>query len=486
MSHETRKTPALQYINEFVALVCAPDLLEANLFRNAAEITESFGAWAALRKHAFPFVDSAIDLQASERTAKKRFADSLSPGEPGEIAAKCHEGFEDVIVCVGDGYRPQTGALCAFLAPKAWQVLSVDPMLEYDSYLDRICVSKTSATQASHIDSWKSISRLTMCRARIQDVCIRAKRVIFVLVHAHVSIDDCMKALDADTRVVAFLAVPCCDWSDKQESLWSEPACITYADLAMASEKNFVRVWRSGGGWGLKKLLDVAPFAAAQEACRGTEVVLQPASMKRLFGTALSKHFAADASALLLSTQFIVGRIAGVRRVGLAVFYDLVDLPAPAPGARIHSARLIAHTSECGSSHWDDYLQWYVHWVQLNTAAQRDRKLLPTAEDRKRYQDNRMQLLVNPDNRGVASAEWAYNLRSGDVLFVPVAPDLAGLMGSSSTLEEATVALSRARWIANPETLQLLFSPTIINVDGCGADTATATSTMATRRRVCR
>src|SRR5579872_7431860 len=43
--------PALRYLNEFTKLKCAPDLLAWGLFPNAKEITESLGAYNAIRKH---------------------------------------------------------------------------------------------------------------------------------------------------------------------------------------------------------------------------------------------------------------------------------------------------------------------------------------------------------------------------------------------------------------------------------------------------
>lgn len=41
-----------RYLDEFVRCRCAPDLLARKLFPNAKEVTESFAAYAAVRKHA--------------------------------------------------------------------------------------------------------------------------------------------------------------------------------------------------------------------------------------------------------------------------------------------------------------------------------------------------------------------------------------------------------------------------------------------------
>ncbi|HUS51341.1 MAG TPA: hypothetical protein VMZ91_14325, partial [Candidatus Paceibacterota bacterium] len=45
------KKPSLRYLNEFTRLKCGSDLLRSKVFPNAKEITESMGAYNALRTH---------------------------------------------------------------------------------------------------------------------------------------------------------------------------------------------------------------------------------------------------------------------------------------------------------------------------------------------------------------------------------------------------------------------------------------------------
>ncbi|CAF3435354.1 unnamed protein product, partial [Rotaria sp. Silwood2] len=76
----------LEYLDEFLQLRCASDLISMGLFPNAKEITETFAIWSALRRYIFP---------------------QLSTSTTSSI-----DNDRNAIIVVGDGMTPRTAALC--------------------------------------------------------------------------------------------------------------------------------------------------------------------------------------------------------------------------------------------------------------------------------------------------------------------------------------------------------------------------------------
>lgn len=89
------KRPSLRYLDEFIGLNCAGDLLRLGLFPNAKEITESLACF---------------------RAAVKCFGGMTSCGRD-DITA----------VVVGDGVGPRTAIL--FSLRTRWNAISIDPVL---------------------------------------------------------------------------------------------------------------------------------------------------------------------------------------------------------------------------------------------------------------------------------------------------------------------------------------------------------------------
>ena len=96
------KRPTLRYLDEFMRLTCATDLLLWKVFPNAKEITESMAAYSALRRF--------CTLSLSDSSV--------------------------VCVVVGDGCTPRTGALIACRSD--WSVWSIDPRLKRESRVRRL------------------------------------------------------------------------------------------------------------------------------------------------------------------------------------------------------------------------------------------------------------------------------------------------------------------------------------------------------------
>lgn len=172
-----------RHLNEFLASKCAPDMLTLKLFPNTKEITESMGAYNAVRR--------VLRWDLSDRT----------------------------ISCfvVGDGCTPRTGALFAFRS--AWQVTSIDPALK---------------------GAWNKIDRLTVIPKRIEDAGpfnVDGDALI-VAVHSHAELQPCLDRIRA-RGTLAVVALPCC--VDLQ--IPGVAPSKVYDDLAVWSPKREVRVW---------------------------------------------------------------------------------------------------------------------------------------------------------------------------------------------------------------------------------------------------
>lgn len=170
-----------RYLDEFLSIHCGSDLMTRKLFPNSKEITESFGAFNAVRKFLHSYsLDEGVTLLA-----------------------------------VGDGHSPRTGA--TFAMRTGWNCYSVDP-------------------DAKEGVDW-NVERLTVLRAKIEDVKIPGKRVVIVAVHSHAtlraSIDACTEAED-----IAVVAIPCCVRLELPE-----PPDHEAPDFAISSPERTIKVW---------------------------------------------------------------------------------------------------------------------------------------------------------------------------------------------------------------------------------------------------
>lgn len=160
-----------RYINRFMGMKAAPDMLIRGLFPNAKEITESFGAFEATK---YLPVDWKDDI---------------------------------AVVCVGDGHTPRTGAVFAFCTK--WECVSVDPMLKVNK-------------------AW-NVDRLTTKRFKIQDTFLEFdKPCIICMVHAHVMVSETLPYIKAPIRHLITMeccvnlehkAIPVADYED--DNIWS-------------------------------------------------------------------------------------------------------------------------------------------------------------------------------------------------------------------------------------------------------------------------
>jgi len=172
----------LRYLNEFVQMRCAPDLLKAQIFPDAKEISESMGMYSAMRDilpHlGWQWADPSISI---------------------------------VVVC--DGHTPRTAAL--FAMRSKWQTYSIDPCLRNRQW---------------------NINRLTCYRCKVE-ACplVVTGKTVLIMPHAHVNISDCLNVVP---NVNAVIALPCCF-----PITWDKEPYREYVDENIHSEKNTVKIW---------------------------------------------------------------------------------------------------------------------------------------------------------------------------------------------------------------------------------------------------
>ncbi|TMW65548.1 hypothetical protein Poli38472_008190 [Pythium oligandrum] len=192
---------SLRYLDEFVRkLQCAPKLLEHQLFPDAKEITESMGLFNAVRRYLI--------------------RENHDEGHDNT------DGRADGIVVVGDGNSPRSAALFAYRL-RQWKCYSIDPAMEQDT--DRA-------------EKWSSIDNLVVIRNKIENVRIRLRRVVLVLVHAHVTLDQAMSAVDAE-ELAGLVTMPCCNWYGQQEEFFGRHPDLVYDDFSILSDHRELRVW---------------------------------------------------------------------------------------------------------------------------------------------------------------------------------------------------------------------------------------------------
>jgi hypothetical protein len=159
-----------RYIDEFVRLTCAPDLLKHNLFPNGKELTESMGMFAFVRKYLW---------------------DVLRPDDSRVN-----------VMVVGDGHRARTGAM--FAMRTRWHVVSIDPAMTPVYGINRLSCVPVKVETLDPVDL--------------------GPFSLLVTVHSHAPLDKMLATLDT----AYWVDMPCCQdtmggWSRQVEdpSIWS-------------------------------------------------------------------------------------------------------------------------------------------------------------------------------------------------------------------------------------------------------------------------
>lgn len=190
----TFRKPSLRYLDEFIKLKCAPDLLLNKLFPNAKEITESMAVFNAYRKNL------------------------MFSYTPNEENTTC--------IVVGDGVVPRTGAV--FAMRTKFDVISVDPQMR--------C-----------FNPFITIKRLTPMKSRAEEIYYGSSfdKLIIVAVHSHAPLDKVIKRIEKTTNIKEFviISMPCC-YEDNIEHLDTITKIISYNDWGIHSEKRRINIYK--------------------------------------------------------------------------------------------------------------------------------------------------------------------------------------------------------------------------------------------------
>lgn len=79
-----------------------------------------------------------------------------------------------------------------------------------------------------------------MIRNKIENVRISLRRAVIVLVHAHVTLEQALGAVDAE-QVAGVVTMPCCNWYSRQEQLFGRHPDLVYDDFSILSDHREVR-----------------------------------------------------------------------------------------------------------------------------------------------------------------------------------------------------------------------------------------------------
>lgn len=183
------KKPSDRYLDEFLRLKCARDMIGFKLFPNIKEITESFGIYNAVRTH-------LRELKLNDPNIN--------------------------LISVGDGRTPRTAATFAFRS--AWQCWSIDPLL------DRI-----------NNYHWNGIHRLITIQSNIEDIGreVFGKYIgILVHCHSHAKLSTSLSVLQNNFNIEAAISMPCCVPDDIGVPTHS------YADWDVHSPKRTINIYR--------------------------------------------------------------------------------------------------------------------------------------------------------------------------------------------------------------------------------------------------
>ena len=179
------RKPSIGYLDELCRLRCGGDLLEMDVFPNAKEITESFGAYEAVWRY--------LDVDRNDPDVH--------------------------VYCVGDGTTPRTGATFAYRS--RWTVESIDPAMGWKL-------------------KWAGIKRLRVQPYKVEQLGLapRPRRSIIVAVHSHANLQACVRILRGEHQTDV-VAMECC----VPLALHRRPD-VEYEDPKILSPKRKIAIWR--------------------------------------------------------------------------------------------------------------------------------------------------------------------------------------------------------------------------------------------------
>jgi hypothetical protein len=158
---------------------------------------------------------------------REQLSDAFRPDDPSVL-----------LVCVGDGLTPRTAGLFCFRTK--WKCISVDPLMR-----GPLGFHSDETRWSEHIE------RLTVRRARLQDAAPSpagkwvGERVLLVLPHAHIALDECLEYVRWSAQLGA-VVMPCCNWYLGAKGCG--PPLYEEDDLGVVSPHRQVSVWKWAPG----------------------------------------------------------------------------------------------------------------------------------------------------------------------------------------------------------------------------------------------
>lgn len=186
-SHSKKRS--YYYLDRYISLRCSAEMQELNLFPNAKEVTES---WAML--------EAVVKILKIDSTINRNSEETL-------------------VIVVGDGHKPRTAALIAFMSK--FHCISVDPLMNFNRE--------------------KDVNRLQVIKERIEDIFIETekyKNVIILMPHSHAKLEDVEKGIQKHPKTW-IVTMPCCVPHNFPSN------CIEYQDNFILSPKNHIKIWNN-------------------------------------------------------------------------------------------------------------------------------------------------------------------------------------------------------------------------------------------------
>ena len=221
-----------RYVTELLKLACAPELVRLRLFPDAKELTESFAANNAARSF----------LWSKNAAGRARV-------DPADAAVTC--------VAVGDGTRPgrrrcsrsSPGGTASRWTRRWWSGASGakarrrrrgDDGGDGDGDDDG---GGDGDRPGVPTGAWGGVRRLRAFRKKIQEVRVECEKAVLVLVHAHVSLAECLAQVQTRSGRCSAVILPCCNWYQKLRHPEGAPPLAEYDDGSVASPQRTVRVF---------------------------------------------------------------------------------------------------------------------------------------------------------------------------------------------------------------------------------------------------
>jgi len=221
----------LTYVDKVFGLDCFKELVRLGIFESAKDISESMGALQACARHGFPNMDS--DSKEAKEGGKSTKTTTQEQWRRPKVLA----------VNIGDGQRPHTAGLMAFLTK--WHTVSLDPELRPEWCGNDPHGIKRLFGVRDTFEGW--MAKLHAGETPLPFAEESFDTLLLVGVHAHNQFRGPASMPQVIERFghldAVLVSLPCCQAFNPVNDLGREPD-VTFEDLAIFSAKRRVNIWR--------------------------------------------------------------------------------------------------------------------------------------------------------------------------------------------------------------------------------------------------